>query len=199
MEHNLSETEPREIYRLVTHLIAPRPIAWISTISPEGTVNAAPFSYFNLLGSNPTLVGIGISKRRDGSRKDTVLNVLANREFVINLVDETNAEAMNLTAIEFPHGISEVEYAHLETAPAVQIAPPRIASSPAALECRLHQHLEIGSNDILLGEVVHIHTRDDFDLKATHAIARGGGDDYFRSSDSFEMSRLPVPPEYRNP
>src|SRR5471032_2808288 len=108
MQLNLSELSPGKRYHILSSLVVPRPIAWITTLNEDGSVNAAPFSYFQLMGENPPLCVLGIGCRNDGSPKDTVSNIRRAREFVINLVTEENAELMNLCATDFPVGMSEV-------------------------------------------------------------------------------------------
>lgn len=199
MEFDLTGDGAGDGYRVLSGLVVPRPIGWVTTVAGEGgVINAAPFSYFNLMGSDPPLVGLGISDGRYGE-KDTVRNATATGAFVVNLVDEANAAAMNVTAIEFPPHTSEVEEAGLATLPGVQVPVPRLASAPAALECRLEQRVDIGNNRVLLGRVVHVHLRDDLWSAAerrplteeARLIGRlHGGGWYARTSDRFLMDRI---------
>ena len=140
----------------------PRPIAWVTTLNEDGQVNAAPFSYFQLMGENPPLVVLGIGKRSDGSAKDSFRNIRRTREFVINIVTEENAELMNLCATDFPPGVSEVEALGLATEPSAVVKPPRLSVAPAQLEGRELQTLLIGGNQVVMGELLVAHIRDEF-------------------------------------
>lgn len=203
---DLGALSASEGYRLLTSVVVPRPIAWVTTLGENGVVNAAPFSYFNLLGSDPPIVGIGVGNRRDGQPKDTARNAMTRGEFVVNLVDEAGAEPMNITAIDFPFGTSELTEAGLTAAASLHVAPPRIAESPISLECRLARTVEIGSNRILLGEVICIQVRSDLveegnriRTENAHLIARmHGAGGYARTSDRFQLDRIALS-DWRNP
>src|SRR5579859_5814824 len=117
MHLTLSELSPGKRYHLLSSLVVPRPIAWVTTLNGNGSVNAAPFSYFNLMGEDPPLVVLGIGKRHDGSATDSFRNIRRTREFVINIVTEAAAEAMNLCGTDFPEGVSEIEALGLATEP----------------------------------------------------------------------------------
>lgn len=136
LRFDFTELSAAERYKLLGGLVVPRPIALVTSHSPEGRVNAAPFSFFNVFAEEPPLVvlGLGISPR--GGAKDTTLNIRDTGEFVVNLVDEPIAEAMNLCAIDFPPEISEVEVAGFDLIPSDGVAPPRIGQAPVGLECR---------------------------------------------------------------
>lgn len=198
MEFDLGAMSSGDGYRLLTSVIVPRPIAWVTSLGEEGAVNAAPFSFFNLLGSDPPVVGIGVGNRKDGLPKDTAHNIELSGDFVVNLVDEENAERMNVTAIDFPRGVSEIQEAHLSLTPSLAVTTPRITQSPIHLECRHVQTLEIGRNRILLGEVVHVHVRVELldgngrprtgDLRLIGRMHGGGW--YARTSDLFDLPRL---------
>jgi flavin reductase (DIM6/NTAB) family NADH-FMN oxidoreductase RutF len=200
MKITLTELSPAQRYHLTSSLVVPRPIAWITTLNEDGTVNAAPFSYFQLMGENPPLVVLGIGRRNDGEPKDTLKNIRRTREFVINLVTEENAESMNLCATDFPPGMSKVETLKLATEPSSLVKPPRLAVSPANFEAREVQTLLIGGNQIIMGELLVAHVRDEFiDAKTLrirtndmHLIGRlqGGGGGYTRTRDTFEIKRL---------
>lgn len=132
MRWRIAELAPELRYKLLVSLVVPRPIAFITTRDATGLVNAAPFSFFNVFSDDPPLVIIGIGRRADGSPKDTARNIEATGEFVVNLVDEATAEAMNVTAIDFPPDESEIGPASLTLADSVEVAPPRVAEAPAA-------------------------------------------------------------------
>src|SRR5260370_31764645 len=162
MQLTLSELSPGKRYGILSSLVVPRPIAWVTTLNEDGQVNAAPFSYFQLMGENPPLVVLGIGKRHDGSAKDSFRNIRRTREFVINMVTEENAEFMNLCATDFPPGISEVTALGLATEPSVMVKPPRLSVAPAQLEGRELQTLLIGDNQVVMGELLVVHIRDEF-------------------------------------
>ncbi len=195
---DLSTLSSSDAYRLVTSVVVPRPIAWVTSVGDDGIVNAAPYSFFNILGSTPPIVGIGVGYRGTGAPKDTARNAVARGEFVVNLVDEANAARMNITGIEFGEGISELTEADLTPVASLKVVTPRIAESPFSLECRLAQTVELGSNRILLGEVVCIQVRADLVgpdkvilTENAHLIARmHGRSGYARTSDRFALDRI---------
>jgi flavin reductase (DIM6/NTAB) family NADH-FMN oxidoreductase RutF len=189
MDWRTDELTERQIYKLLVNTVLPRPIALVTTRSTEGVINTAPFSFFNVMGSEPPIVALGLegdTKAAD-CLKDTTRNILATREFVVNLVDKPLAEAMSVCGVSFPAGQAEHEQAGLDTLPSVQIAPPRIAQSPVQFECRLHTTLEIGSHrHVVIGEIVHMHCRDDIltdkgqiDIDALNPIGRIHGTDWY--------------------
>src|SRR5215203_5294052 len=136
MELDLAGEHADRAYSILASLVTPRPIAWVTTLGPNNIVNAAPFSFFNVLGDEPPIVGFCPGNREDGIPKDTARNIRSNHEFVVNLVDESVAEAMNRTAASLPYGQSEVSDAGLTTKTSSVVKPPRIAESPASLECQ---------------------------------------------------------------
>ena len=148
-------------YPILASLVTPRPIALITTISTDGKVNAAPFSFFNLLGANPPIVAFAPSDRDSGVPKDTALNIRATHEFVVNLVDEAIAEKMNLCAASLPYGENELSHAGLTAAPSSVVKPPRIAEAPASLECIEWGTLQIGGNRVVIGLIKRVHLRDE--------------------------------------
>ena len=153
----------RERYNLITGTVVPRPIALVTTVSEDGTVNAAPFSFFNALGSNPPIVAFspGTHSIRPLRLKDTRANVLATKQFVVNMVTEELAEPMTIAGATFPADESEIDSMRVTLIPSTQVKPPRIAESPINLECELVQVVDIGRNKVLFGEVVEMHIRDD--------------------------------------
>ncbi len=194
-------------YKLLTSTIVPRPIAWVVSQDAQGRVNAAPFSFFNALVGDPPVVGIGIGGRRPedapGSWKDSGANIRAIGQFVVNLVSFETREAMNVTAIEFPHDVEELKQAGLTTVASTKVKPPRIAESPVALECERLAIVELGvDRAIVLGRVVALHVRDDcvldekrcyIDTPKLDLIGRmHGGGWYSRITERFEMPRIPV-------
>ena len=160
MQLDLIGSEKAIAYKVLTAMVTPRPIAWISTLNEDGSVNLAPFSFFNVFGSAPPLVIFGVGDKSPGVPKDTVRNILREREFVVNLVDEGAAHAMNQTAAVLPYGHSEVDFAGCSTLPSLDIRTPRVAEAPVAMECRFHDMQEIGQNRILLGIAGKVFVRD---------------------------------------
>ncbi|HRQ87803.1 MAG TPA: flavin reductase family protein [Bacteroidia bacterium] len=161
MEFDLSGGEGlRRAYKLLAGVVTPRPIAWVTTQDEEGRINAAPFSFFNLIGTEPPMLGFAPGDREPGIPKDTARNIRRTREFVVNLVDEACAEAMNLTSSSLPPGASEIELAGLHTEPSRTVAPPRIAEAPVAMECTEWSTIEVGENRLVLGLIHRLHVRD---------------------------------------
>lgn len=148
-------------YAVLASLVTPRPIALVTTLSPGGKVNAAPFSFFNVFGDDPPIVAFAPGDREDGTPKDTARNARAVHEFVVNLVDESIAQAMNTCASAIPYGESELTLAGLTPAPSVVVKPPRIAEAPASLECVEWGTLHIGNNRLVIGVVKRAHVRDE--------------------------------------
>jgi flavin reductase (DIM6/NTAB) family NADH-FMN oxidoreductase RutF len=194
MHFNMKNLEPRNCYKLLTGVIVPRPIALVTTLDLEGRVNAAPFSFFNAIGSDPPIVALG-----PGKSKHTFHNIRTTQEFVVNLVSEEIMEAMNTTATDFPEGVNELEMAGLNIAPSRQIKAPRILESPVNLECRVDTILEIGNNRVVIAEVLEIHIADQFvdaekfyvDSPGLQLIGRMGGlGGYTRTRDAFQIPRV---------
>lgn len=162
MEFTLDRLPRRDVYRLLSSLIIPRPIAWVTTLNPGEGVNAAPFSFFNLMGDSPPLVVLGVGDRPEGGPKDTAANLERTNECVIHLVSESMARQMNETSAALPPGESEVEAAGLALAPSVTVGVPRLAHAPAAMEGRLAQTVRIGQNRVLMVEIIHVSVNDAF-------------------------------------
>ena len=196
---NFADLEPRQRYKLLCGLVVPRPIALVTTLGPDGVVNAAPFSFFNVFSEAPALIVLGLEHNRDGTPKDTTRNIQLTGEFVVNLVNESNVEAMNLTAIDFPPGESEPVGAGLGLEASALVKPPRLAAAPAAFECRRTVALAFGpQRELLIGEVLGIHVREgivdpqtlDVDFAALRPIGRLCGSSYARQRDMFELKRI---------
>lgn len=160
MELDLTGSLREDAYIILSGLVTPRPIALTTTVDPEGRVNAAPFSFFNLLGDSPPIVGFCPGDRSPGVPKDTAKNIRLTHEFVINLVDEALAEKMNLCAATLPPGEDELAHAGLTALPSSVVKPPRIAEAPVSLECKSHSIVEIGDNRLIIGEVLRVHVRE---------------------------------------
>ena len=198
MDFDFARLPAPDRYKLLAGSVTPRPIAWITSQSAEGARNAAPFSFFNVMSAEPPLVAVGMMRRPDGTFKDTSANLLETGEFVVHLVCESDAAAMNLTCIDAPPGVDEIALAGLEVGPSVAVAPPRILSAPVAMECRVWQTIDTGASLIVLGQVLHFHIADAFvdaarlhvDAAAMGLVGRAGGaGGYVRSTDRFQMQR----------
>lgn len=200
MEFVMADIPVRDRYKILVSTVTPRPIAWVTTIGTNGVVNAAPYSFFNAMGDDPPLVVLGLLKGGDGADKDTATNIFANGEFVINLVCEADAEAMNLSCVDCPRDVSEIDYAGIATTPATRVAPPLIATAPVSFECRRVEMLEIGPRQVIaVGEVLVAHINNAFiepmeklriDTLAMKLIGRvHGPGTYVRNSDHFDMKR----------
>jgi flavin reductase (DIM6/NTAB) family NADH-FMN oxidoreductase RutF len=198
MEFDFSGLPAATCYKLLVAAVVPRPIALVSTLGADGVVNAAPFSFFNVLGAEPPIVGFCPADRDDGTPKDTARNIRLNHEFVVNLVDEAVAEAMNRTAASLPYGVSELTGLGLTTLPSSVVKPPRIAEAPASLECQEWGTLQIGDNRLVIGLVKRVHVRDELIDPATlrilgdrlNTVGRMAAPHWYcRTTDRFEMVR----------
>ena len=196
MNIDLANAEKRQIYSLLCGLIAPRPVAWITSMNAAGHLDAAPFSAFNYVGMDPPIVAVGIANEPGPGAiaKQTAQNIRNTGEFVVNVVNEAVAETMNVTAIDFPPEIKHLEIGALKTEPSLIVKVPRIAASPASLECRELMTMEIGRNRIILGQVVAVHMKDEFidqtghyiRAEELHAIGRMNGlGAYVKTRDAF--------------
>ena len=191
-----TDFDPAEIgattlYRRLNAVVVPRPIAWVSTTSSEGIDNLAPHSYFTVACSDPAIVqftSIG--------RKDSLANVLATKEFVVNLTPEPLLEAVNATATDFPHDVDEFEEVGVRREPSARVAPPRVAESPVAIECSLHGTEDFGSSVVVFGRVLLISVDDDSivdgrpDIGRLRPLARLGGPLWSTIGDVIEIQRI---------
>ncbi len=183
-------------YKLLTNLVVPRPIAWVTSMSPQGIVNLAPFSFFNAIGSDPLYVMISVGNYDDGRAKDTARNIAVSGEFVVNMVTEDLFDAMNLSAADFPPEQSELEAARLQAAPSILIMTPRVAQAQVSLECRLFSTQSLGANTLVIGEVVMFHVADHLMGPRMHVnnfapIGRLGSPSvYCRTTDRFDIARI---------
>ncbi len=188
-------------YRLLASSVLPRPIAWVVSQDATQRLNAAPFSFFNVFASDPATIILGVGARADGTAKDTTRNIRDTGEFVVNLVGHDNLRAMTVTAIDFEPGVDELVKAGLSTLPSVKVGPPRIAESPAALECRRSMMIDLkAGRTLIIGEVLAMHVRDDCVLDAARCridsprldlMGRMHGEGwYVRTTALEEMPRL---------
>ena len=200
MELDIASANVIEVYHLLTGIVTPRPIAWVTTLSPAGVVNLAPFSFFNAFGANPPVVAFSPSLRRDGTKKDTLLNLEALPEFVLNAATASLVDQVNLSSKELPPDESEVELTGLTTVPSVKVKPPRVAECPVSMECRVRQIIPCGTGpiaaNIVIGEVVMMHIADDvldgqgrIDPRKLRTVARLGSDYWCHTTDLFERKR----------
>ena len=189
--------------RVLTGVIVPRPIAFVSTMSPDGVVNLAPYSFFNAV--SYTTVVFSSSRNVGNKSKDTLRNIEETGEFVVNIVVDPIAEAMNATAAEFPEDVDEFEIAGLSHAPSDLVKPPRVVESPVNIECKLDQVVQIGSGEhehgLVIGTILLMHVRDDIidghriNQERLMATGRMAGNMYCHTSDRFEMVRPVYDPE----
>ncbi len=200
MQVDFTQLSPRAAYQWMISMIVPRPIAWVSSTSPSGVVNLAPFSFFNGVTSRPpTLMFVPVTKN-DGTPKDTLRNIEATEEFVVNLVAAKQAESMNATAAALPPDESEMDRFAIAGVPSEQVKPPRVAGAPVAFECRLEKIIRIGDApgvaNLVLGRILCAHVLDEvltdagvIDPAKLDLIGRMGGDDYCTTRDQFTLSR----------
>ena len=198
MEFDLLGKDADDAYRILSSLVTPRPIAWVTTLNLDGSVNAAPFSHFNVLGDDPPMVMFCPGNRADGTPKDTALNCRRSGEFVVNFVDESLAQQMVNSSASLPYGESELTREGLATMASSSIAVPRIALAPAALECTVHDIQEIGNNRLIIGLVQRVQVIDALVDLATHRIRNShyhpigrmaSPDWYCQTQHQFEMPR----------
>jgi len=200
MRLDFATLAPRDAYQWMISTILPRPIAWVSTISAEGKTNLAPFSFFQGVCANPpTLMFVPVNNRQ-GGKKDTVRNIEALPEFVVNLVPRALAEQMNACSALLPYGESEFEKFGVVSAPSERVRPPRVAAAPVAFECRLLQVVNIGEGPlaahVIFGSILVAHVRDDVlgpngkpDVAKLDLIGRLGGEAYTTTRDTFSIER----------
>ncbi|NGM44441.1 flavin reductase family protein [Rhodobacter sp. SGA-6-6] len=199
MRYDLDQVAEPIAYKLLAATTIPRPIAWVVTKGRDGGLNAAPYSFFNVMGSNPPTLALGIMGDPKRGFKDTAQNILDTGEFVVNLVPERLVQKMNLTSADAPRGVDELAFAGLETLPSTHVAPPRIAESPVSYECRALSSVVTGPNQVVvIGRVLAVHIEDRFlldadrahiDTNALELVARSFGSDYVRTRDTFSLAR----------
>jgi flavin reductase (DIM6/NTAB) family NADH-FMN oxidoreductase RutF len=206
-----SELGEREMYSVLLNAVAPRPIAWVSTISPAGDSNLAPFSFFNVVCADPPLLGFAPSMRAPaklaadqsaGIPKDTLRNIRETKEFVVSVVTYDLAEAMNLTSGDYDAATDEFKLAQLAAAPSQVVRPHRVADSPVSFECKMHQIIDFNPSpdggSLVIGEIISIHIGDQYlkegrlDRNSLDLIGRMGGMQYSRTTQRFEMVRPKV-------
>jgi len=196
------EMAARDFYRLLTSLVVPRPIAWVSTVGADGTPNLAPFSFFNAVSGSPPTLMVSIGQRH-GRPKDTLRNIQETGEFAVHIVSENLAQAMNLSSGEYAYEVDEFERSGLDCVACTDIRPPRIASARAAFECRLTQTVPVqgSTSTMVLGLVLRVHLGRELlrpngqaDARLLRPVARLGGNEYAHLGPVFSMERPTVPP-----
>lgn len=198
MKIEIANLPPAQQYKLLSATIVPRPIALVTTLSQTGRVNAAPFSFFNVMGEDPPVLVLGLQEHPDGRLKDTTVNIQKRGDFVVHTVDEDLAEAMNVCGIPFPLDVEEVPAAGLTLTSCDRVAPPRIVEAPVAYECERIGVLQISpGRHIAIGKAVVMHVRDGLidperfhiDQEAYRPIGRLGGLLYTRTREHFVLPR----------
>lgn len=181
-----------DFYRLLTAVVVPRPIAWVSSTTPDGTDNLAPHSFFTVSCVAPPVVQF-----TSVGRKDSLRNIEETREFVINLAPERLFEQINATATDFPRGTSEFDAVGVERAPSLRVKPPRVAGSPVALECALHSTVRLGDSTVVFGRVVHASVADDVivdghpDVRKMRPLSRLGKNEWAQLGEIRQIERIP--------
>ena len=192
MQYAVSDVNHHDRYKILTAFVLPRPIAWVTTVGPTGTVNAAPFSFFNVFAEDPPIVMFAVNKRPDGRIKDTWINIKRTGEFVVNLTDEPLARAMHESSGDFPPDIGEPDYLNLKVAPSTKIAAPRLADAPFSMECKTWKEIDVNGDRLLvMGEGVNFYIRDELwdpdtmrvHMERYHPIGRMFADRYCRTDD----------------
>lgn len=198
MDFDTNELSPKQIYKLMTSIIVPRPIAWISTISKDGIYNLAPFSYFAGVSSDPPLLMVSVGSKEKGIKKDTWQNIHETDQFVVNMVTKELVDKMNISSVAFDREINEFEKAGLTPKKADIVKAPLVAESPVNIECEKFQILEIGNMGIIFGKVLKIHVKDEIlnekgyvDTTKLEIVGRLGGANYciISKENTFEVRR----------
>ena len=194
-----AKSDSAKLYELLISAIVPRPIAWVSSRGKSGVDNLAPFSFFNLFSISPPILGFspGLKRAPDGSKvmKDTLRNILETEDFVVNLVNDRLADKMVLSSANFDYEISEFNAIGLNPAVSTMVNAPRLAESPLNLDCRLYKTIELGTNQLVLGEILCVHVDQGLlsdgriDPTKLKPLARLGGDQYCLVNDVFELAR----------
>jgi flavin reductase (DIM6/NTAB) family NADH-FMN oxidoreductase RutF len=200
MQIEISKIPVTEAYQWIVSLVAPRPIAWVTTLSSSGMVNLAPFSFFNVFGANPPVVVFSPTLKRDSTKKDTLINIERHGEFVIHASTQRDIDAINASSASLSPEFSEVEYVGKKTVPSTLVKVPRLADAPFALECKLRQIVPVGtgpiSANLIIGDIVMMHIDPAIlgkdgkvDPMLLRSVARLGGEHWCRSTDLFQMER----------
>lgn len=189
------EQTAHDNYKLLIGSIVPRPIAFVTSLDEAGVVNAAPFSFFNIVNDDPAMVMFSCVRKPNGEMKDTARNILTSKEFIVHIVDEDNVATINHTSINAPSGISEIELAGLTTTPGQTVKVPRVQECKIAMECRLAQHVELGHCDMIIGEVIGFYIDEELyengriDIGKLKPVSRLAGASYAAIGRIFDMDR----------
>nr|WP_276531377.1 flavin reductase family protein [Fictibacillus nanhaiensis] len=188
----------KDVYKLLIGSVVPRPIAWVSTISTEGVVNLAPFSFFNVASRNPPMLCISIGPgvgEREGTEKDTLVNIRNQKEFVINVVPSSLGNEMQKTSENLPSNFDEFKAAGLTTLDSTIVKPKRVKEAPIQMECQLEQIIQLGSDHLVIGRMIRYHINDDYylgnykvDLEKLQPLGRLAGN-YSESREFFSLPR----------
>jgi flavin reductase (DIM6/NTAB) family NADH-FMN oxidoreductase RutF len=192
------ELTEKDVYKLLIGSVVPRPIAWVSTISTEGVVNLAPFSFFNVASRNPPMLCISIGPgvgEREGTEKDTLVNIRNQKEFVINVVPSSLGNEMQKTSENLPSNVDEFKAAGLTTLDSTIVKPKRVKEAPIQMECQLEQIIQLGSDHLVIGRMIRYHINDDYylgnykmDLEKLQPLGRLAGN-YSESREFFSLPR----------
>ncbi len=196
---NPANNTERENYKLLVGSIIPRPVAFVTTVSIDGVLNGAPFSYFNIVSSNPPMISLSI-QRSEGRQKDTARNIIESKEFVVHIVDEQNVEKVNITAANIPSDQSEIELANLSPVESVEISVPGVKEAKIRMECSLEHSVELGGLDspgcdFIIGKVVQFHIENDIyengriNPTGLAAVSRLAGTNYAKIGEIFSIER----------
>lgn len=189
------EQSAHDNYKLLIGSVVPRPIAFVTSVNDAGIVNAAPFSFFNIVNNDPPMLMFSCGRLPNGEMKGTSRNIVSNKEFVVHIVDEANVEAINHTSINAPHGISEISLAGLTTIPGVAIQVPRVQECKIAMECKLIQHVDLGNSDMIIGEVLSFYIEDELyeggriNVDKLKPVSRLAGATYSTIGRTFDLTR----------
>lgn len=199
MKIDFDDLDRRQCHELVVGMISPRPIAWVSTVGEDGTFNLAPFSFYGGVCSKPPMLCVSIARRRKGEKKDTIRNIEYTKDFVVNVVDDTLAAAMNQTSADYPANVSEFKEVGLTPLASDKVRSPRVAECPISMECKVVHILELGkvpnAGSLVVGEIVRAHVKDaliqngTIDPSRLKPVARLGADLYCHIGHVFEMKR----------
>ena len=203
MEIDFSKASVGQAYNLMISAIVPRPIAWVSTQSPEGKFNLAPFSYFNAVSSDPATLLFCITRQPDGSKKDTEVNIELTREFVVNIASESLVQAVNTTCAPYPYGVSEFEKAGVTPVASTLVKPPRVREALISMECKLYDSLQVGAEKnggsiIIVGQILKMHIADEIydgrgiDFTKLKPLSRLGGQDFGIGTKALTVPRAKI-------
>ena len=203
MKIDPTRMERKDFHSMLLTAVTPRPIAWISTVGEDGVYNLAPYSFFQAISAKPPIIVFSAASKRDGEKKDTLQNIEWAKDFVVNTVNEALAEAMNQTSATYPADVDEFKETGLTAVKSELVKSPRLAESPVSMECKVRQIMQFGEppeyNTMIIGEIVHIHIRDEYcvdgqiDGARLKHVGRLWGKHYCRISDTFEMLMPDVP------